>query len=60
MQSGLEEHAFIVISDVSTLAGSNRVSTKQCDCLVRASFCITKLPEGRINAVLGGGHQARE
>jgi hypothetical protein len=35
MQSSPEEHVLVIVSDVSILAGSDNVSTKQHDSLIK-------------------------
>lgn len=57
-QSGLEEPAPVVVRDVSNLAGSDNIGTKQRNGLIRALLHRAKLLKGCISAVLSQAHPA--
>ncbi len=55
-----EEHVLVVVSDVSTLAGSDIIGAKQRNDVIGALLCQRKLQKGCICAVLSQGYPAIE
>jgi hypothetical protein len=60
MQPGPREPAAAIISDVSTLRGSDIIGAEQCNGLIRALLRQAKLLKGCISVVLSQGHPAIE
>jgi hypothetical protein len=56
MQSGLEEHAPVIVTDVSTFAGSDNIGIEWHHPLIRALLRLAKLLKGSMAVVLSRRH----